>query len=114
MSRWRPLFAHVAYVEHAKFSIKKGRCLDESHHEFETEILFSGVARMKSQGTNGTRQFPIASITGSQIIRWKKQPPALAKTETALDKHAEATNGKTKSDTHTLRSIHVNKRESSK
>lgn len=114
MSLWRPLFAQVAYFEHAKFSIKKGRFLDESHHEFETEILFSGVARMKSQGTNGTRQFPIASITGSQIIRWKKQPPALAKTETALDKHAEATNGKTESDTHTLRSISVHERESSK
>lgn len=115
MSLWRPLFDQVAYFEHAKFSIKKGRFLDESHHEFETEILFSGVARMKPQGTNGTRKSAIASIKGSQIIHWKKQPSrASAKIETASDKDAEPTNGKTDSGSHTLRSISVHERESSK
>ena len=115
LSLWRALFDQVAYFEHAKFSIKKGHFLDESHHEFETEVLFGGVARMKSQGTNGTRESPIASINGSQIIHWKKQPSqAPAKTETASDKQTEPTNGETDSGSHTLRSISVHEREGSK
>lgn len=114
LSLWRALFDQVAYFEHAKFSIKKGYFLDESHLEFETEVLFAGVARMKSQGTNGTRESPIASIKGSQFIQWKKQPPRTpAKTETASDKQTPSTNGKTDSSSRTLRSISVHERESS-
>jgi len=62
---WRPLLDQVAYFEHVHFKIKQGRFLNAKHDDYETEVLFAGLAHMKSG--------QIKTVKSAQILRWKKQ-----------------------------------------
>ena len=50
LSMWRPLLDKVDYFERAGFKIKKSHFLNDAQSEFETELLFDGVA------SNGLRE----------------------------------------------------------
>jgi hypothetical protein len=42
---WRALFQEVAYFEHAKFSLVSGHFTDANWNQFESELMFRGLAR---------------------------------------------------------------------
>lgn len=65
-SLWRPFLEKVGYFESTKFQIKKGHFLNEELDEYETVVLFSGTALMKSGQIN--------SVKSKQIVRWRKDP----------------------------------------
>lgn len=69
---WKPFLDGVAYFENARFEINKGHFLNEVHDDYETEILFSGTARMKSG--------QISAIKNLQTVRWKRQPESVGDT----------------------------------
>ncbi len=66
LQMYQPFLQDVAYFEYAKFKIKKGHFIDDSHDNYESIILFSGTAEMKSG--------QLFAIKSQQIVRWRKQP----------------------------------------
>jgi hypothetical protein len=62
---WRPLLDRVAYFDHAHFKIKQGRFLDKKRHEYETQVLFSGLAH--------TETGRVDHVSSAQVVRWRKR-----------------------------------------
>ncbi|MDA7882236.1 VCBS repeat-containing protein [Akkermansiaceae bacterium] len=65
LSLWSPLLKHIHYFEHAKFKIVKGGFLSDQHESFECLVKFSGLARNTADSWS--------SLSGKQIVTWKKQ-----------------------------------------
>ena len=66
LQMWRPYLDGVEYFERAEFKIQEGHFLSEIHDNYETVMLFDGVARMRSG--------QLISIKAIQTVRWKKRP----------------------------------------
>ncbi|MFQ6026182.1 MAG: FG-GAP repeat domain-containing protein [Dehalococcoidia bacterium] len=62
---WRNLLDDVDFFEHADFKIKKGHFLDPDQTEYETLILFSGMAQMNSGH--------LLAVDIYQTAVWRKQ-----------------------------------------
>jgi len=63
---WGTFLDQILYFEQAHFKIKQGRFLNDQRDDYETEILFAGLAKMKSG--------QITAVKSSQNVRWKKSP----------------------------------------
>ena len=64
LSMWRPLLDKVDYFERAGFNIKKSHFLNDAQSEFETELLFDGVA--------STDSGKLSTVKARQVVRWRK------------------------------------------
>ncbi len=61
---WSDALAEVDYFDHARFSVKAGRFLDEARELYEARMGFDGLART----TSGT----FASVHAEQFVAWRR------------------------------------------
>ena len=66
LAMWQPLLSEIDYFENSKFKIKRGRFLEGEPQRFETDVKFTGLARMKSGG--------LAWLKAKQVLRWRLLP----------------------------------------
>jgi hypothetical protein len=59
---WRPLLDRVDYFEHAKFYFVKGHFTDEAENEYESQMGFAALARL--------RDGRMAHVTGKLMFLW--------------------------------------------
>lgn len=65
---WRSFLDEVRCFEHAKFSIVRGCFMDATAHQYETDMVFSGLARLRS----GT----YVHVNAGQKVCWANYSPA--------------------------------------
>ncbi len=64
LNLWRVVLDQIAYFDHAKFALSKGRFVDGNHDLFEGEVIFEGSARVQSGEWMG--------LTSLQRVRWRR------------------------------------------
>lgn len=67
---WSQLFKPVDYFEYAKFAVVRGRFLNDERDEYETDLQFSGVARMKAGDWS--------ALSASLKAQWRHLTPLAA------------------------------------
>ncbi len=67
---WRPFFDRVEYVNFpwTEFKVVRGNFLDGQRDQYEMDLAFQGMGRLKSGGW--------VWLKTRQTVRWRKHPPA--------------------------------------